>query len=563
MKIKLSDILQKPYIKEITHDIPIKPVFEEIEIKEMLCPMSDGTALMCYGAFPVGKHEALPVILTRTPYGIGALRFFFEMAFYGYICVAQDCRGCGKSGGNWLPFENERSDGKDTLNWLEKQKWCKSIALTGSSYLSMNQYLVSDILTPKVKMLNIENFSPYRYELLYTGGMFHHEAYAGWTAYNTGIKNPPLSPDEMYEKFISHTPAIDADTAVTGQILPWYRQWLEGKEENSTVWNDGAYGLIPNLIEKINVPMLMHGGWYDPHIEGMVKTWRSLSDDVRSKSLFIVSPTNHKQGLCSDIKTQNEFECGGKRFIRSKLNFFEHYLKGKPFFQETPLGMAQLFVYGKNGYVTDSLKENSHKKSFYINCGKRSLDFFPTENNTEIKYTYDPSNPVPSCGSDVIMTDYMYHKNKKTTEGQRLVPPPNYRKDVVSFLSPVLEEDVDIAGEIDIFIVVSSSAEDTAFCAKLSAVYEDKSAYHIRESIGTMCIENGRKILYAPGVVKTLCLKTAPIFMHIKKGCRLRLDISSSDFPAYCIHPNTAQNWCSETHPVVAEQTIYGGKISF
>ena len=563
MKIKFEDIIKKTYIKEITDEIPIAPVFDEIEIREFSVKMRDGVTLACYGAFPVGSYEKLPVIVSRTPYTIYSLRFFFEMAFYGYIYVAQDCRGCGKSEGEWMPAENEREDGIDTLNFISNQPWCGNIALTGSSYVALCQLLVADSLPDKVKMLNIENLSPYRYEMLYTNGVFHFEAYTGWTAYNTGIQNLPCAPDELYQKFISHRPPITADTELLGICLPWYRNWLEGVEKNSPAWTDGAYALVPETVNHINIPVLFHGGWYDPHLEGMVRCWRNINPQIREKSLFIISPTNHKQALCSDLKTENEFVCGGKRFIKSKISFFEHYLKGNDFLFETPLGNAQVFVYGQNNYKTVSLAKKDDAHSFYLNCSNRKLNVNIPENNAVIEYIYNPSDPVPSCGSDVLMTDYMYHKNKKTAEGQKLMPKANYRDDVISFVSDEFAEGIEISNSISISLDVSSSAKDTAFIAKICLVDKNGDAYHLRQSACTLCIKNGEKEEYTPETIKNITFETNPVFIKIEKGCRLRVDISSSDFPSYALHPNTDRLWCHEENAVQARQKIHGGKISF
>ena len=157
----------------------------------------------------------------------------------------------------------------------------------------------------------------------------------------------------------------------------------------------------------------------------------------------------------------------------------------------------------------------------------------------------------------------MYHKNKKTFEGQRLVPKENYRKDVISFISDILEENIEISNAISISLNVSSSAEDTAFMAKICLVDEKGDTYHLRQSACALCIKDGFKESYVPNTIKNITFETAPIFINIRKGCRLRVDISSSDYPSYAVHPNTNSIWSHEKNPVTAVQKIYGGIISF
>jgi putative CocE/NonD family hydrolase len=561
--MNFNEQLKKPYFKEITDELE-EPSYGDIEIKDMPVFMRDGCRLMCHIAFPVGDYKSLPCILMRTPYGKGSLRFFHEMAFYGYICIAQDCRGCFESDGEWVPAKHERDDGEDTLNWLKSQVWCDgNIALTGTSYLSMNQYLLADILPPELKTLNLEMYSPYRYSLMYSGGMFHFEAYAGWLAYNSGVKGFEKRGDEVYERLLHFSPAIKADEAVFGQKIKWYRNWITSVDHTADVWNKGAYGKLYDISKEINVPVLMHAGWYDPHFDGMLHSWMNLPKATRDKSFMIITPTNHKQQLCSDKETPNAFGFTGKRFIKSKLNWFGHFLKGRSFTQDTPLGKIKAYVYGKNNYMDFYYPFEDNKKcTLFFDTDSKILCFEKPENKNVIKYVYNPKKPVPTCGSEVIMTDYMYHRNKKTNEGRRIQPKPDYRKDVITFLSKPFENNVYFEKPIEVWLDVASSAEDTAFSVKISTVDENGNAYFLRQGIMTVKSQNNGKN-NVPNEKITLHYKLVHIFAEVKKGMRIRADISSSDFPAFHIHPNTENIWSMEENPVTAEQTIFGGKIEF
>lgn len=559
--MKFEEVQSTKYGKAITDDIPIKPEFDEIDIRDFYIPMSDGTKLLCHGAFPVGA-ESLPVILTRTPYGRQSLRFFFEMSFYGYICIAQNCRGCFGSEGEWVPAKHERSDGIDTLNYIKNQPFCnKNIAMTGTSYLSMNQYLICDCLPAEVKALNLEVYSPYRHDLLYTNGMYHLEAYSGWTAYNCGIKTEK-TPDELYEKMIYFNPQMYADENVLGRKLDWYRQWLKGSEPDDDLYKTGAYGSLYDMPKAINVPVLVHAGWYDPHFGGMIRAWEHMKNETREKSAMIITPTNHKQALCSDIDTPNAFDPVGIRFIRSKLNWFGHHLKGKDYFQPVNEGSVTAYVYGENKYkIFKGCIKDHTENTLYIDTKNRKLSKYEIKNQTCSEYIYDPENPVSTCGSEVIMTDYMYHKHKKTTEGRRIQPSVGYRKDVISFVSDKFEKDLLVNGNIIVTLDISSSAEDTCFYVKLSTVNEnDNTALYLRSGITTLKSALGK---YTPNSRKEITITFNKIAVSVKKGEKFRLDITSSDYPAFNIHPNTTNLWSEETKPVKAVQKLYGGKIEF
>ena len=559
MILKFSDVYSLSYGKEIIDDIPLKPEFEEIEIRNFYIKMRDGVNLLCHGAFPVGA-SSLPVILMRTPYGPQSLRFFHEMAFYGYICIAQNCRGCFGSQGEWFPAKNERNDGIDTVNYIKNQPYCNAnIAMTGTSYLTMCKYIICDLLPPEVKTLNFEVYSPYRHDLLYTNGMFHIEAYSGWTAYNSGIKNMAISADEAYSKMINYSPQMYADKAVLGQKLDWYRQWLLGEEKDDELYKSGAYGILKDIPKNIKVPILAHAGWYDPHFGGMLKAWEKMPEETRSKSYMIITPTNHKQGLCSDLKEENAFEPVGKRFIRSKLNWFNHHLKGQDYFQPLEEGSINAYVYGLNNYrIFKSFKQKG-QRTLYINTFDKTLS--QTEKEPKpLKYEYDPKNPAPSYGSEVIMIDYLYHKNKATSEGRRRIPQAGYRSDVLSFVSEPFKEDTLIENPISAEIYVSSSAPDTCFFVRLSTVHQNGEAYYLRSGITTLKQAVGQ---YKPNEKVKITINLNTVAALIKSGTRLRVDITSSDFPSYNAHPNTLKLWSVEEHPVTAKQTIYGGKIIF
>ncbi len=553
-----SDVYSKHYNKKIIDSIPIKHVFNEIDLIDFYITMRDGVKLFCKAAFPKNAKE-LPIILTRTPYGMQSLRFFHEMAFYGYICIAQNCRGCFESEGEWVPAKNERNDGIDTINYIKSQPYCNgNIAMTGASYITMNQFMICDILPPEVKTLNFEVYNPYRHDILYTNGMFHLEAYAGWLAYNSGITE--LKPnEETYKKMINFTPQMYADENVLGKKLDWYRQWLKSDNKNAPLYNYGAYGILKDLPSKIKVPIIAHASWYDPHFAGMLKAFENMPKQTRDKSTIIITPTNHKQALCSDNDTPNAFKAVGTRFIRSKLNWFGHHLKGEPYFDPTPEGNIKAYVYNKNDYIVFKNFNLQAKNNLFINTNNMTLCHSkPTMSVKE--YIYDPLNPAPTCGSEALMTDYMYHKNKKTVEGRRIIPPVGYRNDIISFVSEYFEKDILINNDINVYIYVSSSAPDTCFYTRLSVIENGKDAFYLRSGITTLknCITN-----YKPNSTVNIKIQMAKISALIKSGMRLRLDITSSDFPAFNAHPNTLKLWAEETNAVKAVQKIYGGRIEF
>lgn len=559
--MKLSQFCETEYGKKLIDEVPLAPVYNEFHLKEEYLTMRDGTRLLCTIAFPVGEYFPLPVILLRTPYGIKSLRLFFEMAFYGYICVAQCCRGTFGSEGNWVPAKNEEADGEDALKYIINSHWCNGkIAMTGTSYLSMNQWILADKLPSEVKTLNIEAYSPYRYDLLYTNRMFHLEAYAGWTAYNSGVKNIEFKGDSLYNEILKFKPQIKMDETLFGEKLPWYRNWVESSNGDEEFWNMDDWGKLKNMPQSLNVPILFNAGWYDPHVDGMLKAWNNLKEGVRGKSLFLTAPVNHKQSLCGSFPVENAFEYIGTRFMKAKLLWFNHFLRGEKL--ELPQGTEISFVYGKNKWEEMDENENCQlERVLYFNLKNYKLDNIPVNEYQEpICFVYNPNKPVPTCGSEVIMTDYMYHKNKITAEGIQLLPVVGEREDVISFLSEKFEEDILLASDFLVHINVQTTAKDTAFTAKLALVNENGDAYSLRSSITSVLAQHEN---YEPNTTVSLKIRLTKLHILIRKGEILRLDISSSDYPAFHIHPNTDKSWAQEENYITAKQSIIGGELKF
>ncbi|MEA5083012.1 MAG: CocE/NonD family hydrolase [Lachnospiraceae bacterium] len=559
--MKLSQFCETEYGKKLIDEVPLAPVYNEFHLKEEYVTMRDGTRLLCTIAFPVGEYFPLPVILLRTPYGIKSLRLFFEMAFYGYICVAQCCRGTFGSEGNWVPAKNEEADGEDTLKYIINSHWCNGkIAMTGTSYLSMNQWILADKLPPEVKTLNIEAYSPYRYDLLYTNRMFHLEAYAGWTAYNSGVKNIEFKGDSLYNEILKFKPQIKMDETLFGEKLPWYRNWVESSDGDEEFWNMDDWGKLKNMPQSINVPTLFNAGWYDPHVDGMLKAWNNLKEDVRGKSLFLTAPVNHKQSLCGNFPVGNAFEYIGTRFMKAKLLWFNHFLRGEKL--ELPQGTEISFIYGKNKWEEMDENENCQlERVLYFNLKNYKLDNIPVyEYQEPICFVYNPNKPVPTCGSEVIMTDYMYHKNNVTAEGIKLLPDVGTREDVISLLSEKFEEDILLISDFWVHMDVQTTAKDTAFTAKLALVNKNGDAYSLRSSITSVLAQQEN---YEPNTTVSLKIRLTKLHILIRKGEILRLDISSSDYPAFHIHPNTDKSWAQEENYITARQSIIGGELKF
>ena len=186
--------------------------------------------------------------------------------------------------------------------------------------------------------------------------------------------------------------------------------------------------------------------------------------------------------------------------------------------------------------------------------GETTLNAEPAEG--ERTFVYDPENPVPSHGAESVLTTI-------AEAGSLLQPEPDYRPDVVSFVSAPLEKALPICGQIKVHLNVSTDVDDTAFTAKLMEVFPDGRAYNIRGGITTIAADLPEGQTYTPGQTAKVCVEMWDMNWTVQPGSCLRLDVSSSDFPQYAVHSNYAGVWSEQGKTRIAHQKILLGEGSF
>lgn len=194
---------------------------------------------------------------------------------------------------------------------------------------------------------------------------------------------------------------------------------------------------------------------------------------------------------------------------------------------------------------------------FYLSAAKEGNAYAlmpKADESAEISYTYDPQNPVFSHGGESLF---------ETREEIGSLPQPEcgWHDDVISFVSAPLEHDMTILGPLKAQLYVASDAQDTAFTIKVMEVFDNGEAYNIRNGITTLAYRNGaqHRLPYEPNTVESLEIACWDVAWTLKKGSRLRVDISSSNFPEYSVHPNQSGVWSKIDKTVPAKQTLYIG----
>ncbi len=524
--------------------------------------MKDGTRLSTYVQFPEGVGP-WPVIFSRSPYP-GMLEIWKERAKlwaeHGYVFVYQECRGTGGSEGEWVPFIYEKTDGLNSLDWIINQDWMDgNIATYGASYSGVVQWCMAEELPPQVKTMFISVTGIERYRQNYMNGMFRHDIYTLWAVGNSGMESRfPL--ENTYEEALRVRPHIEMDTHIYGKKLPWYRDWVTNVEEQSPFWSSGLWAEMKEIPRKIEVPIMMVAGWFDHNLDASIQSYKKLPKQVRDESIMIIGPWVHTEDIYGDLDYSNHDQFGQQQF-KAALAWFDHHLKGI----DCELSKGSVYTYiireqkwsKWNGWIKGDEFVSYYLTTSDVNkVGTLSTNII--EETIEQSYQYDPEEPVPTNGGSALLA-YLSGSPKAAKPGSVPQFEPGWRKDVLSFVSETIDTDMQIVGEIKAFLYVSSDAEDTSFTVTIMEVFPDGTTYNIRDGISSLRYRNNQSYHYRPGDVEKLEIEMWPVTWTIKKGSRIRVDVSSSNFPAYHIHPNYAGPWALQKETKIANQTIYFG----
>lgn len=529
------------------------PSFRPLEPETLMLPMADGIYLRTVIRKPDGPGP-FPTIVQRGcyPFLEGTQQAHAEgYTERGFAFVYQFCRGVGGSEGVWVPNVHERSDGKSTLDWLDAQPWVESIGHFGSSYLALTGWVVADILPPKVKTLYLTHYGTDRFASAYQRGLFRQDVLTGWAMGNAG---QPVAAG--YLESARYRPQIEVDVALwkTGE-LPWYRDWITNTNRQDPYWNGGFWKLLKEIPSRVRVPVYLGGSWYDHHLGSALQTWQDLSEESRAHSTLRIGAWNHMFMPCVDGQPAENLRNSD---TASAFEWFRTLLREG----RTPSGQVEVYRIGQDAWVRKPSYPfpAERTETFYLSAQKSGEQAYALARGEaepgEITYVYDPDDPVLTHGAESVLESL-------SEAGSRLQPGCGYRPDVISFVSAPLDRGLDILGRIGVTLYVSSDAEDTAFTARLMEVFPDGQAYNIRGSVTTLAYRGDagqNRQSYEPGSVVEATIDMWDVMWRVRAGSRLRLDISSSNFPEYAAHTNHAGVWALQREAKPARQSLWMGQ---
>ena len=543
---------------------------------ERMLLMRDGVRLRTVFQFPaIDGAESLPTILMRSCYPFMEPYLEQQAIEYckrGFLFIVQWCRGTGGSEGEWVPNVNERNDGLDTLAYLQEQGYVGNIGYLGDSYLALTGWCMADAVPSKVKTMYLGVYGCDRHTSAYKDGLFRQDILTAWAMENAGT-----AVEAPYLESCAYRPQVEADEKLWGVRLDWYRDWITHSDRDDAYWQEGFWGMLGKIPSKVKIPLFIREGWYDHHLGSAIVTYERLSEEAKAHSVLQIGPWNHS---FLPAVTGQPLEHLKTDKIDTALDWFTRILKEG----ELPEKAAYTYVIGADEWKKwDTFPVRQRKEQCFMpqNGGQLAEAADAQVNATDEKETdvslresgketnvrkeaepdntkcfvYDPEHPVISHGAESL-----FHTQEDV--GSLLQPEPGSRDDVISFLSGPLSEDMEIEGKIRVHLFVSSDAEDTAFSAKLMEVFENGEAVNIRGSITTLAYRNGadHRGSYTPGEIVDINIEMWDVAWKLRKGSRLRLDISSSDFPQYSVHSNYPGIWAEQSETKVAQQTVYFGK---
>jgi len=528
----------------------------------VMLPMRDGIKLATDVYLPEGEGP-WPTILIRDPYNAFDVVDPINriLTRYGYAVVHQDVRGRLRSEGEWMPVVHEAQDGKDTLDWVLQQPFFDgNLALYGPSYLGIAQWAMLADLPPEVKTIVPQVSSTNLHDAVYEDGMFRHEFLSFWAS---AMPHASVAPFNLltYQSAIRDWPN-DENAIHLGDDLQWYREWQHSPSPSAALWQHPDLKRMPQAVRDTHIPMLFVGAQYDIFFRDQLKDFARIGSHDQSR--YVIGPWTHLMGFYGDGQKPFDDAEGFGMLDAKVLNWFDHHLKGMPLDDWGPLWVYRIGEgwQAHNAWPTPKpwrLHLGGARKA--RRCEGGQLDHVAPSYRSEVPYTYDPEDPVPTRGGSQLLA-WVLPPYGGAPASNRDQSGLCERDDVLTFMTPRLGSAVRLSGPIRVRLRVKSTAEDTSFTAKLIEVDADGKALNIRDGITSLAWRNGavEEQTYVPGDDVDVVIDLTRIEWAVQPGSRLRLDISSSNFPAFHAHPNVAGVWSEVERPQVAQQTLVLGQ---
>ena len=541
-----------------------------VEIEQSVkVKMRDGVFLAADIYRPV-TDQKFPVLLERTPYNrAGEAAMANTLASHGYIVVLQDTRGRYESGGDFYPFRDESADGYHTVEWAAQLDGSNAkVGMFGGSYVGATQMLAAMAVPPHlVAIFPYVTASEYYDGWTYQSGALMQWFSSSWTSIlATDTLRRQTQADQSPKEWVNSLPLEGYPILKMPQpsvLAPYFRDWLT-HERDDAFWQKWR---VSDHYGEMTVMGLHAGGWHDLFLKGSIKNFTGLQKEARTAAArsgqrLIIGPWAH-------TPTSPEGKVGDVVFGKSAvmdltataLKWFDYSLKGinNEYSNSLPV---RLFIMGDNVWRDEQefpLARTRYTK-YYLDSRSRANGISGDGELTQAvpaverkdEFDYDPMKPVPTIGGRLCC-------------GMALPPGPadqrpnESRSDVLIFSTQRLDKDVEATGFVSVELYASTSAIDTDFTALLADVDPNGYARFLTDGIVRARYRNGtaNPTEVIPGKVYKYTIDLWATGNVFKAGHRIRLYISSSNFPRFNRNLNTGEPLAGSSRSVVAHQKIY------
>ena len=585
--------------------------FEVVELKDVMVPMRDGVRLATdiylpalHGAPAPGRF---PVLLSRTPYGktpslespyVRRLDTGHYFAERGYAVLIQDCRGRYNSQGRFYIDVNEGPDGYDTVEWAARQPWSNGkVGTYGGSYLAQVQNALAVLRPPHLAaMFVMVGTSNYYEEGSYRGGAFallHNLVYAlrmaatGEKALADPVAKAALS-RELKQQIGTWLRAYPFRPNASPLVYdPDYQLWFQDFVDHpyyDNYWKQNGFNFEVSYDKYPDIPIDFVSGWYDLFLRGTLHNYTGLATRRHSPTKLLVGPWVHAVGPRSSGDV--DFGPGAQVDLRlEQRRWFDQVLKGLDtgILRDSPV---RLFVMGggdgkrtSKGLMEDGgawisttawPPPHVEYRPYYLRAGGKLSTQAPGS-EPATSFEFDPTHPVPTIGGQIDSgKDFIPDGPRDQCCTLKIFGcendlPLSARRDVLVFETPPLASDLTVAGPLSVNLWVSSSAPDTDFTAKLidaappTSDYPGGFAMNLADRIIRVrtSLNSSRPELLRPGEIRNVTIDLLGVANRFEKGHRIRLDISSSNFPFFDINSNTGEPEGHPTHTILAVNSVY------
>jgi uncharacterized protein len=487
-------------------------------VSRVSIPMRDGVELIADHYIPAA--EPVGTLLLRGPYGRGfpfGLMYGALYAARGYHVLMQSVRGTFGSGGTFTPMVHEVADGADTVAWLRQQPWFTGrFATIGVSYLGFTQWALLQDPPPELAAAVI-TAGPHDFsESAWGTGSFTVNDFLGWSYLVAHQEDPgriragirQMRSQKTVIRAAGELPLGAAGRELLGAAAPWWEAWLDHPEDNAPFWDTLRFGAG---LGRVQVPVLLIGGWQDLFLQQTLQQYRSLRDRGVDVALTI-GPWTHTQLLVQGLRT----------ITQESQNWLDTHLGRRP--AGARPSQVHVFVANEGWRDLADWPPATTEHPLYLQPGGGLTDTPPSPATasvvTRVRFRYDPADPTPTIGGRLLSPDGGYLDDTTLAA----------RSDVLSFTTDVLDDDLSVQGIPVAELAHSSDNPHVDVFVRISEVDAKGRSRNVSDGY--------RRLSEASDSVR---LELDPIAHRFRAGSRIRVLVAGGSHPRYTRNLGTGE----------------------